>query len=243
MQNDQFNPFDEPKDRKDRVYDMLSVFVLLLLGLVIIFFLVIFSNPSSTLNPFPIPTLPAKLVLPTATATKPVIFPATWTVTPGGIEGISTSTPELPRQGITIIPQQTATQEATVAGGYPFVLQGDPTGMKSTLFKPNSDCSWLGVAGNVYDLQGRPVQGIIVQLGGSYNYQKLDVKFTLTGLARAYGESGYEFTIADVIVATNHSLWVQLVDQAAIPLSEKVYFDTYADCSRNVILINFKQVR
>lgn len=243
MQNGSTNPYNESENRKDRVYNLLSIFVLLMIGLVVIFFLVIFSNPSSALNPFPLPTLPQRLILPSATATKPVVFPPTRTATPGGIAGISTNTPELPRQGITIVAQQTATLEATVAGGYPFVLQGDPTGMKSTLFKPNSNCSWLGVAGNVYDLQGRPVQGIIVQMGGSYNYQKVDVKFTLTGLARAYGESGYEFTIADVIVPSSQTLWVQLVDQAAIPLSEKVYFDTYADCNRNVILINFKQVR
>lgn len=242
MTNANFDPYND-SSRKDRIFNMLSTFILVLIALVVIGFLVIFSNPKSLLNPFPQPTLPVMIILPTATATPPVVFPATHTPTPGGIQGISTFTATAPQQGVTVIAQQTATLEATVAGGYPFVLQGDPTGMKSTLFRPSSDCSWIGVAGNVYDLQTRPVQGIIVQMGGSYNYKTLDEQFTLTGLARSYGESGYEFTISNLIVASSHTLWVQLVDQAAIPLSEKIYFDTYADCIRNVILINFKQVR
>lgn len=241
MTNEDFTPYNEPS-RKDRIYNLLAGFTVFLIGLTVILFLVIFSNPSSSLNPFPIPTIPARIVLPSATATPPVVFPPTFTATPGMIQGIATYTPQPPVQGVTVIPQSTATPEATVVGGFPFVLQGDPTGMKSTLFRPNSDCSWIGVAGNVYDLQSRPVQGIIVKMGGSYNYQALEEQVTLTGTARAYGESGYEFTISNIIVPSNHTLWVQLVDQAAIPLSDKIYFDTYADCNRNVILINFKQV-
>lgn len=241
MTDANYDPYN-PSNRKDRIYNLLAGFMVFLISLVVIGFLIIFSNPKSSLNPFPQPTLPVMIVLPTSTATPPVVFPPTRTPTPGVIQGIATFTPT-PQQGVTIIPQQTATLEATVAGGYPFVLQGDPTGMKSTLFRPSSDCSWIGVAGNVYDLQTRPVQGVIVLMGGSYNYQVLDTQYTLTGLARAYGESGYEFTISNVIVPSTHTLWVQLVDQADIPLSEKIYFDTFADCNRNVILINFKQVR
>jgi len=38
-------------------------------------------------------------------------------------------------------------------------------------------------------------------------------------------------------------MWVRLIDQARLPLSPKVYFDTYEDCHRNLIVINFRQVR
>jgi hypothetical protein len=242
MQSEGSNPFSDAS-RKDRIFNMLSVLLLIVLGIVIIVFLVFFTNPSAVPASFQLPTLPSRLVLPSPTTTEVQYFPPTWTVTPAEIQGIMTNTPLPPQLGVTVIPQQTSTLEPTVAGGYPFQLQGDPTGMKSTIFKPNSNCSWLGVAGNVYDLQGRPVQGIIVQMGGSYNYQKIQEAFTLTGLARSYGESGYEFTIANVITQSSRTIWIQLVDQAAIPLSAKIYFDTYADCNRNLILINFKQVR
>jgi len=36
---------------------------------------------------------------------------------------------------------------------------------------------------------------------------------------------------------------VQLLDQAGAPLSEKIYFETFEDCNRNLVFINFKQVR
>jgi hypothetical protein len=35
---------------------------------------------------------------------------------------------------------------------------------------------------------------------------------------------------------------VQLFDQAMIPLSARVYFDTTDSCDQNLILINFRQV-
>jgi hypothetical protein len=230
--------------RKDRVFNLLSIFILLLVALIGIVFLIVFSDPSTALNPFPPPTQIPPIVLPTATAT-PRSLPPTWTAT---IDmSTATLTPTIqtsePGEAVTIEVNATGTLEATVAGGYPFQLQGEPTGMASTIFKPDSGCSWLGVAGNVYDLQGRPVQGLVVRLGGAYQGKYIKEQFTLTGLARSYGESGFEFTIANVPEESYHTLWIQLYDQADIPFSEKIYFDTYADCNRNLILINFRQVR
>jgi hypothetical protein len=66
---------------------------------------------------------------------------------------------------------------------------------------------------------------------------------TLTGIALNYGRAGYEFTLADKPIASNDMLWVQLLDQIGAPISEKVYFDTYAECEKNLIIINFKQVK
>ena len=65
----------------------------------------------------------------------------------------------------------------------------------------------------------------------------------LTGVALNYGRSGYEFTLADHPIASKQSAWVQLLDQSNLPLSPKVYFNTYEDCSKNLIIVNFKQVR
>ena len=58
-----------------------------------------------------------------------------------------------------------------------------------------------------------------------------------------YGRGGYEFTLADHPIASKQSAWVQLLDQSNLPLSPKVYFNTYEDCSKNLIIVNFKQVR
>jgi len=42
---------------------------------------------------------------------------------------------------------------------------------------------------------------------------------------------------------TNDALYVQLLDQAGLPISEQITFDTFADCSKNLILIRFQKVR
>ena len=49
--------------------------------------------------------------------------------------------------------------------------------------------------------------------------------------------------LADQPIASNNSLWVQLINQAGTPISDKVFFSTYESCTQNLILIDFKQTR
>ena len=100
----------------------------------------------------------------------------------------------------------------------------------------------MGLGGQVFALNGAPLKFLTVHLGGTLGGGTLDV-LTLTGTAPQYGEGGYEFTLADSVIASNDSVWVELLDQGGLPLSDKIYFDTYADCERNQILINFQQTR
>jgi hypothetical protein len=62
------------------VFAMVTLFAVVVVGII---FLQIFANPYSAVNPFPPPTMPAALALPTHTIT-PRSLPATWTPTPGG---------------------------------------------------------------------------------------------------------------------------------------------------------------
>jgi hypothetical protein len=66
---------------KNAAWNILAVLALLVIIALAIVFLNIFSNPNSALNPFPPPTLPAKIVIPTSTNT-PIFLPATWTPKP-----------------------------------------------------------------------------------------------------------------------------------------------------------------
>jgi hypothetical protein len=66
---------------KDGIWNLLTVLVLLATLLLLIIFASIFADPQSALNPFPPPTLPARLQFPTATATLRGL-PPTWTPTP-----------------------------------------------------------------------------------------------------------------------------------------------------------------
>jgi len=78
---------------------------------------------------------------------------------------------------------------------YPFVLKSNPIPMSNLVFHPDGDCSWQGIAGQVQDMQGRPVRGLSVHLTGSYNGRAVDMT-TLSGAAQAwYGESGFEFVL------------------------------------------------
>jgi hypothetical protein len=66
---------------KIAIWDILAILGLALLCGMLVLFLQIFINPYNALNPFPPPTLPAQVVLPSSTATL-LKLPPTWT--PGG---------------------------------------------------------------------------------------------------------------------------------------------------------------
>jgi len=101
----------------------------------------------------------------------------------------------------------------------------------------------MGVAGQVFDLSGAPISGQQVRIGGFLGGKTVEL-LTLTGLTNAYGTAGfYEFNLGEKPVASKGSLWVQLIDQAGLTMSDKIFFDTYDSCDKNLIFINFKQMR
>jgi hypothetical protein len=128
--------------------------------------------------------------------------------------------------------------------GYPYAIRtGFPKAIEN-IYHPELGCEWMGVGGQVVDINDAPVTGLIVRLGGSLPGVKIEENtISLTGVALNYGRSGYEFKLADGPIASRDSLWVQLLNQAGVPISERVYFDTYESCTQNLILIDFKQVR
>jgi hypothetical protein len=212
--------------------------------------LIIFINPYSPLNPFPPPRpvviQPTQPSAPTSTPTSMAMPTDTFTPEP-----TITHTP-LPSE--TLPPSPTpftmftpsATPEPTEPPqGYPYILhQGSPIAI-ANISHPDLGCEWMGVAGQVFDLSGAPVTGLLIRLGGRLP-GVADPKdmLSLTGTALDYGREGYyEFTLADRPIASNQSVWVQLVNQEYTPLSEKIYFDTYESCDKNLIIVNFKQVR
>ena len=249
-----------PRHARDAFWNFLTLLVILGMLAVAGFFGFIFLNPTSPINPYPPAALPATLVLPSATST-PLPPPATATATPFGWKP-STDTPTAtvpvtpsdtaipftptntlpgPQATSTVNPQFTASPTDDTDAYYTFAVESAPEAVAATLFSTARGCQWMGVAGRVLDMQGRPVTGLIVQLSGTLG-ESLINQTSLTGLALQFGQSGYEFKLADTPIPSQSTLWVRLVDQANLPLSPKVRFDTYSDCSKNQILINFKQV-
>jgi hypothetical protein len=103
---------------------------------------------------------------------------------------------------------------------------------------PDKACNWLGVAGQVFDKSGNPVQNLVVGVVGELSGNHVD-QLGMTGAARAYGPGGYELVIADKAVDSTGSLNAQLFDLDGTPLSDPFSFNTAADCKKNLILINF----
>jgi hypothetical protein len=231
--------------RLDTLWNVLtSLVVLSTLGL-IGYFLLLFADPQGALNPFPPPTMPVLAVLPDGTSAAPLLTP-TWksTVLPTKTPlPTATSKPTVKAGSPTATFAQAPTFALSDGGDFPYAIQGEPAAMANTVFHAGDTCDWQGVAGTVVDLQGKPVVGVLVRLLGYYNGRAVDMT-TLTGGASAwYGESGYEFVLGDKPLDTNNTLALQLVDQAMMPILNRVILDTFADCARNLVLVNFKQAR
>ena len=84
--------------------------------------------------------------------------------------------------------------------------------------------------------------GTVVVLRGTLDGKSVDLT-TVTGINKEYGTSGYEFVLGNAPIASNKTLYVQLVDQSGIPLSDKIEVTTSADCSKNLVIVRFKKNR
>jgi hypothetical protein len=237
------------RNRASAFWSCMTVLTLLAVAAVTCVFLMIFIDPTVALNPFPPPTLPAPASLPTDTPTPVIIeLPATWTPTieptlPPTETPVPTDTLPPTPTPLTLTPTTTNTLPPP-AEGYPYeVRTGSPKAIPN-IYHPELACNWMGIGGQVVDMNDAPVTGLIIRLGGGA--QGISVgpnTYTLTGVALTYGRSGYEFKLADAPVDSRGRLWVQILNQAGVPLSEQVYFDTFESCEQNLIIIDFKQVR
>ncbi|HEX9029248.1 MAG TPA: hypothetical protein VF823_08740 [Anaerolineales bacterium] len=240
----------EPRRRTSpsMIWNVLTILVLLSVVCVVGLFLTISANPQSAFNPFPPPTVPAAVVLPSPTPTPLGMLPPTWTPLPT-LEPTATFTPRptgtLPptSTSFSLVTPSVTPKPTKVPGGMPYVVQkGSPVAI-ANIYHSDQGCNWAGVAGQVFDLKGAAMRGMQIQLGGSLGGTPIPQGYpTLSGLL-PYAPGYYEFTLATHPIASHATLWVQLVDQAGVPLSEKIFFDTYDDCSKNLILVNIKQIR
>ncbi len=205
----------------------------LVVGLV---FGIIFINPQTPINPLPPTTLPVLVLTNTPTPTPKGVLPPTWTPT-------STPTPQpsdTPQPTDTPQPSDTPIPTADLESGTTFTIQEGFPSYESNTYHPDAGCNWLGVGGQIFDAAGEPVPGILVEAGGSLG--EIDISgLTLSGTAEKYGEAGYEITLHNTAVDSNGDVWIQLLDQSNLPLSEKIYLQTFSSCDSNLIRINFVQ--
>jgi hypothetical protein len=197
-----------------------------------------------------LPTLAAP-PSPTETSLLPV-FPPTWTPAGTPTVTLTRTPPNTPTATLTPTPTSTVTPTPTITLTPSKTLTPTPTGPSPTpsitlspfnyllqgghpIYMQNwanqAGCSWLGIAGQAFDLSGRPVQGLYVHLEG--------VADVATGNNQAYGPGGYEIYINNHVM--DNSYRIQLRDAAGHALSDWYTIPTFNDCSRNLVLVNFVQ--
>ncbi len=121
---------------------------------------------------------------------------------------------------------------------YPFEVQ--QTGVLAV--QGFSGCDWIAVGGQVFDLQGAPIQNLVLHLEGLWDGAAVS-RDALSGSAAQYGPAGFEFVLGTKPLASTQAIWIQLLDATRKQISPRIYLDTYPDCARNLILVNFVQVR
>jgi hypothetical protein len=232
-----------PRGGPMQIWDMLTILVLVLTACLVVYFAIVFFNPGSSLNilqpggglfaPKP----------PTATV-GPIKLEPTWTASP---TLVMTPT-NTPRPTFTPVPTNTPfslvpptkTPKPTNTPKAPFSASLQQ--VESTIIHPDLACNWAGIGGTIVDTSGSHVVGMVVVLRGTLDGKTIDQP-TVSGINKEYGLSGFEFVLGNAPVASDKTLYVQLVDQANVPLSDKVFVTTSAECGKNLVLVRFKKNR
>ncbi|HEX2696065.1 MAG TPA: hypothetical protein VHM28_00050 [Anaerolineales bacterium] len=243
---DSFDFKDQPSARNPRprlgLWDMLSILVLLITLCIGGYFALIFVNPTSALNFFP--PLPTEMLFPTATIT-PIQAPPTWTPTFVDVTDTPTLNPTITLQPtatvFSLIPP-TKTPKPTSTPKAPF--SASVNAIESIIIPHLVDqaCNWQGVAGTIDDTNNSPIIGMVLRLVGTYGGKPINIT-TVSGVSPDYGKSGFEFVLGTTPIASNNTLYLQLLDQAGLPLADNVYITTYNDCKKNLVLVRFKKNR
>ena len=241
---DAFDFTEEPEEQKPRrkpgsVLLTLGMYFFLAASLILIgFYLVIYLDPYNPINPLMPPTpveteeistnLPKNTATPQVTKTLPPT--PTNTVPPTPPQVTPTETP-IPFPTATDVVLSTSEPDDTPEGVAHYTAQeGTPA------YIPYSGgCSGVYVAGNVIDIDDRPVVLLTVR-GEPINIE------VLSGSNTNYSESGWEIKLSDQMISTTGEITVGLYTQGAIdPISDLVTIDTFNDCTRNLAVVNFVQ--
>jgi hypothetical protein len=221
---------------KPIVFNILTIFFIGLSCLCPAFSLMIYAAPDSALNPLPPGGRIVLTVTPTFTETPLIDFPPTWTPTgTPAFTAVVTRTPAS-TSGPTDTLVYNPNPQDTPKPFFPFVVEGgNPTYSAS----PNG-CSWLGVAGAVYDLSRNPLDNLIITLTGQLSGKAVDLE-QITGTVSDELQGEFEFLLGDQPALSLNALRIQLLDGNRTPISDKIVFNTYAACDKNLITVVFIQ--
>ncbi len=227
------------KSARLEVWDLLSILTLLTTVCLGVYFVFIFLFPNSRFNPLPPDNFDPNAI-PTVTPTAIVLEP-TWTATIVDVTETPTLLPTFTLEpsptSFSLVPP-TKTPTITPTPKAPF--SATVTYIDSTIIHPDAACNWQGVGGTIVDANNADMLRMTVRLVGIYN-RKTKNELTVSSIAPAYGKSGFEFFLGTVPISSKGELYIQILDQAGLPLSDNIYIDTVNDCSKNLVLVRFKK--
>ena len=242
---------------------VLALLAVCVLGVAILAPDVLSNTPLALLqgnnNPPELPTLAVVAVVPTVADTPTTVLLATWTpvvevptATPAPTRtrvptSIPTETSIIPTITATPTPTPTPTQTGTptppgpsptpspTRSSFPFTKsEASPFYLQNSA--NSAGCDWMGVAGEVLDLNRNPVQV------GSYQVHVwgsgLDERVVVGG-APAYSPSGWEQFLFNSPVVRDYN--VQLETPNGTAVSQVYSFQTRASCSQNLVRVDFLQ--
>jgi hypothetical protein len=236
----------KPSRAPMQLWDMLSIVILILTVCLVGYFLLIFINPNSQWNILP---PGGGLFSPRSPTETPAPFQLepTWTASPT-LELTPSNTPRptftpfFTNTPFSLVPPTRTSRPPTSTPTPRAPFSATLTTVESTIIHPELGCNWAGVGGTVVDANNSHVIGTVVVLRGFLNGSTVDLT-TVTGINKEYGQSGFEFVLGNAPIASNKTLYVQLVDLNNIPLSDKIEITTSAECTKNLVLVRFKRNR
>ncbi len=141
-------------------------------------------------------------------------------------------------------PSPTIKSATQIPEEYRYILQVGTPAFTANFADLDAGCNWMGVGGQVFSKNDEPVSGLITEVGG-YLDGNLILSLALTGGSPVLGPGGFIVKLADQPIASEGALWIQLFDLTGIPLSEKIYFSTFAGnegCEKNLVIVNYREV-
>lgn len=185
------------------------------------------SGLPPTLTPMPAQATSAPIVVNTL---RPTLTPS---VTPTFPPPTPTRTPT-PTPTDTPTPGPSPTPTNTRAA-FPFTKDlVSPQYLQN--FANNAGCNWMGIAGEVFDVDGNPVTA------GQYQVHVwdngIDARAPVGG-AQAYGPSGYELFLFDAPRIQEHNVQLETTNGTAV--SQVYRIQTRASCNQNLVYFVFIQ--
>lgn len=242
----------QPKNRMRNVLaNLLTALLMLLMLGAVAFFVYVWQNPYSPMNPLALPTpLPVVITatfLPPTDTPNPTTAP-TMTFTPlAAAELDATPTPlgQIAPQVTPTLPNGALLGQNTPVPllDYPFISNE----RDKVIYQPNQNgrgCEWASIAGDVVGLNGEPLDGIAVRITATYPDAMIteDYETVYTGSTLSFGAGGFERQIGEAPPDEANPYWVQLFNAGGLPLSTPYMVITSTQCDQNVVLITFTQI-